>query len=157
MKKFLDSSGREWSLNVTIGDAKRIKSNLSVDLLDHRQITELAGDPYKLADVIYSLCGSQAKAAGVTDEQFGEGLAGDAIDDATTALLEAITDFFPKRQRPALISLLAKIKEANTKGAELAEAKLNSPQMHTAIQTALDNASNQIDTILGELSGKPLA
>ena len=35
----------------------------------------------------------------ISDEDFGRGLGGDAIDSATTALLEELVDFFPQRRR----------------------------------------------------------
>jgi hypothetical protein len=153
MKKFKDSEGREWSLSVTIGDAKRIKEDLSLDLLNHVAITEIAADPYQLVGVLWLLCEAQSAKAGVTDEQFGRGLAGDAIDHATDALLGAIIDFFPKRQRGALQALLAKVMQANEQGATLAESKANSPQMEMAIQGAMAKAEKEIDRMLGELSG----
>ena len=46
-------------------------------------------------DVLYVVCKRQADSAGVTDEQFGRAMAGDAVDAATKAFLEELADFTP--------------------------------------------------------------
>jgi hypothetical protein len=156
MHQFKDSGDRTWSLSLNLGEAKRLKDALAVDLLDPASLQKLCDDPYTVANVLYALCEGQAKAAGITDEQFGALLAGDTIDAATDALLAEIVDFFPRRQREALKSLLAKIQAARAEGVSLAEEKLTSPQMEQAIQRARQTASLKIDELLasvGEPSG----
>jgi hypothetical protein len=54
-------------------------------------ITRLSTDPLLLGDVLFAICKPQADQQQITDEAFGEGLAGNSIDDATGALLEALT------------------------------------------------------------------
>jgi ribosome biogenesis protein Tsr3 len=46
-------------------------------------------------DVLFVVCKNQADQAGVTDEQFGMAMGGDAIDLATKAFLEELTSFTP--------------------------------------------------------------
>lgn len=153
MKKFLDNENREWSLSVTVGDAKRIKAKYGLDLLDHKAVAEIASDPISLVNALWAVCESQAAMRGVTEEDFGRGLAGDAIDYATDALLGAIVDFFPRRQREALKALLARISQANEQAATLAAEKMTGEKMGAAIQAAMTKAEKQIDQMLGELSG----
>src|SRR5687768_6394236 len=100
MRTFKDTVGRTWNVALNIGTAKRIKEAMGLDLLDNGQsIQQIAGDPYLMGNVLFVICEAQCKQLDVTDEQFGESLAGDVIDDALTALVEELVDFFPKRQR----------------------------------------------------------
>ena len=55
----------------------------------------LIADPVLLVDVLYVVCKDQTETAGVTDEQFGRAMAGDAIDGATKAFLDELADFTP--------------------------------------------------------------
>lgn len=95
MKTFKDNAGRPWTVNVTVSGIKRVRDVLGLDLLDTTSaIPRLMIDPVLLCDVAYVLLKPQCDQQGVTDEQFGEGLAGDAITLCRRSVLEAITDFF---------------------------------------------------------------
>ena len=65
-------------------------------------LTKLGTDVILLCDVIYALVKPQADAAGVTDEQFGAALGGEAILAAQTAFYEELVDFFRKLGRTDL-------------------------------------------------------
>ena len=119
MHGFKDLAGRYWSVRVDVGAVKRVRSALGVDLMQVAQgknseggrepgvLERLASDPVLLVDVIYVLCRDQAEAHGVSDEEFGAAMAGDALDHAVQAMLGAIVDFFPHpRERAALKRLL---------------------------------------------------
>lgn len=156
MRKFKDSEGREWSIAVNIGAAKRLKDQTQIDLLDPASLQRLSDSPYDVANAIYVLCEAQAKATAISEEQFGAGLSGDAIEEATDALMLEIVDFFPKRQREALNTLLAKLGAAKLGAAMLAQEKVSSPAMDEAIQRVMKQSGEQIDQLLakvGESSG----
>jgi hypothetical protein len=119
MHGFKDSAGRYWSVRVDVGAVKRVRSALGVDLMQVAErknaeggrepgvLERLASDPVLLVDAIYVLCRDQAEAHGVSDEEFGAAMAGDALDHAVQAMLGAIVDFFPNpRERAALKRLL---------------------------------------------------
>lgn len=74
---------------------KRVRASLDINLLDAvegRLIEQLVSDPILLCDVIFVLCQQEAEARGVTDEQFGQAMAGDAIDVMAKAMTTANTD-----------------------------------------------------------------
>lgn len=107
MKTFKDSAGREWSISVNVAAVKRVRTLAGVDLLGlldpSSGTAEKLSDPVTLGDVLYAAVQPQAERLGVTDEQFGESLAGDAIHDATQALIDEIVDFSPNpRGRAAM-------------------------------------------------------
>ena len=105
MKTFRDNDGRSWNLTLNVYAVKKVRDLLGVDLLDLGGETpsakepgllyRLIADPVLLVDVLYVVCRDQADQAGVTDEQFGRAMAGDAIDAATRAFLEELADFTP--------------------------------------------------------------
>ncbi len=116
MTKFKDCAGREWTVAVTVDAVKRVRADCDgLDLLavaDGQLFTRLLADPVLLVDVLFSVCGPAAREAGVSADQFGAAMAGQAIDDGTTALLEALTGFFRSGQRATYRAALAKLRQA---------------------------------------------
>ena len=143
MKTFKDNAGRTWPVTVDVSAVKRVRSLLDVnllDVLDGRLIERLAGDPVLLCDVIYALVKPEADAKGVSDEDFGRAMAGDAIEHATTALLEELADFFPQGKRRLLQKALSKLKTWEEKAVAAAEKKLESPELEAEMDAALESA-----------------
>lgn len=146
MKTFTDSTGRSWTVAVNVESIKRVKGLLNVNLLDAIQgklLEQLVDDPVLLCDVIYVLCKPQADAEKISDEDFGRAMAGDAIESATTALLEDLADFFPKGRRELLQKALVKLRQFEAKVLEAAGERLDSPELDRRLQ----------ETIAGGLSG----
>jgi hypothetical protein len=105
MKVFTDNAGKTWSVSMTIDSVKRVRDLLGVNLVEPEAgepplLTRLGTDEILLCDVVYCLVKPQADTLGVTDEDFGRALGGDAILAAQTALYEELVDFFQKRGRP---------------------------------------------------------
>ena len=127
-------------MTVNVDAVKRVRSLLDVNLLevvDGKLIERLAADPVLLCDVLYALVKPDADAKQVTDQDFGRGMAGDAIDLATTALLEELVDFFPQGKRRLLQKALAKLKDWEAKALGVAEQKLDSPELEAQFENAL--------------------
>ena len=110
MRTFKDNAGRTWSVTLNVLQMKRIRAQLGIDLenvitLDSGGkvkvdlVDRIASDPCLLVDILWVCVGDEAKAAGVTDEEFGRSLAGDSIDEATAAFLDELVDFFPGAKR----------------------------------------------------------
>lgn len=143
MKTFTDNAGRQWQLDVTVETIKRVKSLLGVDLLEviGGDLAErLSTDPILLCDVLFAVCKPEADQRSVSDEEFGRGLAGDAIDAATGALLEALVDFFPKLRRGLLKTALGRLTELQTRAVELAEKRLKDPALERRLEAILDES-----------------
>lgn len=141
MPTFTDTRERSWTVEINVSAVKRVKSLTGVDLLDVGEggvLAELATDPVRLCDVLYALCKPQADAADVSDEAFGEGLAGDAIERATGAFLEALIGFFPNpRDRGILQAALAKVEAAKELARERVEAELGSGRIEEQVEAKL--------------------
>ena len=141
MRNFIDSSGRVWVVDVSVTTIKRVRTLTGVNLLEVIQgelIEQLSSDPILLADCLYAVCQPQAVREGVSDEAFGQSLAGDVIDRATTALLEGLIEFFPESKRRLLEKATAKYRQVQTKALAMVEAKLDSPELEAKILKDLE-------------------
>jgi hypothetical protein len=73
-----------------------------------------------------------------TDEEFGRSMAGDAIDFATTALLEELVDFFPRDRRRLLSKALEKLKKLTGMAIAAVETRLDSGELEKQMAAALE-------------------
>lgn len=141
MRNFIDSSGRVWVVDVSVATIKRVRTLTGINLLEVIQgelIEQLSSDPILLADCLYAVCQPQAVREGVSDEAFGQSLAGDVIDRATTALLEGLIEFFPEPKRRLLEKATAKYRQVQTQALALVEARLDSPELEAKILKDLE-------------------
>ncbi len=132
MKTFRDNKRRVWTLEVNVAAIKRVRGLCKVDLntiveVDSenrptaRLLEQLSSDPVLLVDVLYAICKPDADKQGVSDEEFGEAMAGDAIEQATEALLDEIVDFFPSAKR----QVMRKILNATRRFEDIARTRLD--------------------------------
>jgi hypothetical protein len=110
MSSFRDSAGRLWEVDITIAAVKRVRSLVGIDLLalaegDPPLITRLGTDIALLCDALYAVVKPQADPLGVSDEDFGESLAGETISHAYDAFWESLTDF-TRGHNPAVVTAI---------------------------------------------------
>lgn len=140
MKTFQDSAGRTWSVALNVDAIKRVRTLCEVDLLEAaggKLLDRITTDPVLLCDVLFAVCRDEAEAKGVSDVEFGKGLSGDAIDGATTALLEELVSFFPKGRRGVLEKVVRKLGTLQARVIQAAEARLDSPELEREMEQAL--------------------
>ena len=132
MKTFTDNAGRDWVIEINVASLKRVKGLTGTDLvalavsMDTSVAERLASDPILLCDVLYAVCKPQADKRGISDEEFGRAMAGDAIESATVALLEDIVGFCPSpRDRAALGRVLTAMRDARDKARDLVDKNLD--------------------------------
>jgi hypothetical protein len=142
MKVFKDNAGRSWSVCINVDAIRRVRSLLNVNLLEiveGKLVERLIADPVLLCDVLYAVVKLDADAQKISDLDFGRAMAGDAIEHATTALLEELVDFFPLRQRQVLSLALQKLKALQDRVMDLAKERLNDPAIDRQLEDALKN------------------
>ena len=137
---------REYQITLDAPTIRTVRTECHVDLADAdgKAFDKLADDPCLLVDVLWVLCRKQAQTAGITDEQFGASLVGDAIERATEGLLAAIMDFFPKRRRELLAAMANKNAKIREQGTERAMAKINDPELEKKVLDALETRMDAI-------------
>ena len=156
MKTFTDNAARAWTIQVNVDALKRVKSLLDgVDLMeavDGKLLQRMLDEPILLCDIIYALCKPQADAAGVTDEDFGRAMAGDAIDNATQALLEELVDFFPQRRRALLTKVLDKLRKLDSLALATVTDRIEKIDLDKVMSSAVAQLDNDLSALL---AGKP--
>ena len=148
MRQFTDTKERVWDVELNVRQMKRVRDVLGIDLVNVIQagkdgavatdtLDRVANDPILLVDILWVLCEVQAKAAGVTDDDFGSSLAGDSISDATRAFLDELVDFFPGARRLFLKKAVDLARKYETENLEVLEKALNSPEFEERLKTSL--------------------
>ncbi len=117
MQMFRDTDDTQWSITIHVTAVKRVRSIVGVDLYalardGFRALEDLLGDPIRFVDVLFVLCKDEAAGGGITDEDFGKRMGGDAIIAATDAFVQELIDFFPNvKARQSLHKLIRKGRE----------------------------------------------
>jgi len=144
MHLFKDRDARDWSIDINVDAIKRVRAALNVDLLEvveGKLIDRLTTDPILLVDVLFVLCQSQANDKGITDEQFGRAMAGDAIESAMAAFFADLADFFPSGRRQLMNKAMAKVETLQRMALDHANSKLDGPELEESMRRLLTNSS----------------
>lgn len=146
MKTFTDNTDRSWNIEINVAVVKRVRDLADVDLLEiveGKLIERLIRDPILLCDIVYAVCKLQADDRDVTDEEFGRSMAGDAIEHATSALLEELVSFCPSpRDRKNLGRVLEATNRVMDRARDLVEQKLDSGELERIAEQALATAGD---------------
>ena len=152
MRTFKDNSGRTWTVELNVHQMKRIRARLGVDLVNVIAldaggkvkvdlVDRIANDPCLLVDILWVCVEEEAKAAGVTDEQFGRSLAGDSIETATAAFLDELVDFFPGARRLFLKKAVGLARKYAGEMETALKTVLESPELEERLKTELRSAT----------------
>lgn len=158
MQTFKDTEGREWQLAINVAAVKRVRDLAEVDLLksaEGRLLQQLADDPVKLCDVLWAIVQPQAQERKISDEQFGAALAGDVIDEATTAFLTELVAFFPRARRGLMNKVLAKLEKLTALTTAAVEKALDGDAMEKAVTARLQQAEKDLQAELSAGQKKP--
>ena len=159
MKVFTDNAGRVWTVAINVNAIKRVRALANVNLLEVIEGTlleRLIRDPVLLCDVAYAVCKPEADKVGVSDEEFGQAMAGDAIDHATKALLEELVGFSPSRQgRANLQRILETTWRVMDKAHEAVAARIDSGEIERAAEQLLATSSGSSGNSPASLESSP--
>ncbi|MCY2927921.1 MAG: hypothetical protein NTV86_00215 [Planctomycetota bacterium] len=148
MRQFKDNAGRTWTIAVNVDSIKRVKALVKDDdgdpvnllaAVEGRLLEKLVESPILLCDVVYALCKPDADTLKVSDEDFGRAMAGEAIDGATAALLEDLSDFFPASKRPMLQTAVKKLAQLQQIALDEAVKRLESPILEQRLRQTIAN------------------
>jgi len=153
VKTFIDNADRSWNVEINVAAVKRVRDLANVDLLEiveGKLIERLIRDPILLCDIVYAVCKPQADDRDVTDEEFSRSMTDDAIEHATSALLEELVSFCPSpRDRKNLGRVLEATNRVMDKARDLVEQKLDDGELERIAEQALA----QLPGAAGDSSG----
>lgn len=112
MSTFKDSTGKEWTVRITVGSIRRVRESVGVDVRKLDSWNTMAADMEKLGSVIWALAGGPA--SGVTLDDFLDRLDGPAFAAAGEAFVTAAGDFFRMPQTAAAVLGKAESETATT-------------------------------------------
>ena len=137
---FTDNQGDNWLVFIDSYTARAARKELGYNLLatfSEERLLELVDDPAMVVDLVYLACREQCQQRGVSDRDFGRRLIGDAVDDATGALLRALADFFPTAKRQVLRKVLARAEEFQKNETRSLEEALATGEIDRAIEAGM--------------------
>lgn len=156
---FTDLAGTRWRVRINVAAIRLIRERHCLDLLkildrEANPFAQLADDPLRLCDVLWTLIAPQAEEAGIPELTWLENMAGDVLTDAAYALMEATVDFFPQHRRRPLAAMLTKMKTAEAALTTRLTALANSPEIDQTIAAELakmeTTATNRLRANLAE-------
>ncbi len=144
MRSFVDRNGLAWSLELTIGQARKV-----FELGESESLVKLLDDVYARFDLLWLLCETQAKERGITVDQFDLALADEtAMLAAHEALIGCLQDFFQRIGKTSLSLLMTKSSEARKNLETAAKAKVST--MDSALQKVISKTMMKLDQVIAK-------
>ena len=148
MRYFKDSSGREWSISVTIGAAMLLKEKLGIDLLQPEQgkvplVTRLGTDEILLAQTIATLLEKQFDEKKVSATDIYDLFDGATLEAAHKAFYEDLIDFFQKSGRDDRATIIRRQMEVIMLGVEKMKTRIEGID----IQARLDQEIQRLEAV----------
>jgi hypothetical protein len=146
---FTDTAGRVWSVTIGTDTIKRVRSLLSVDLMEFVEGTlmpKLMGDVVLFVDVIYAVCKPEADARNITDEQFGQAMSGEVLQAAEEAFAESLFCFSHPSRREAARKAWEKFKELRTRACQMAVVRLADPKIDQMFEAEMESRLNGLES-----------
>jgi len=148
MHSFKDAAGRDWAVSITVLAVKRVEGLLAVKLyeMDDASLFQRIGrDPVFLCDLLCVLCAEQIHARQMTPEQFLEGMRGDGLAEAATAMLEELLAFFPHPLRGLLEKAAQKLRRLEAIRMQLADQRLSGTADEEAFRRDLEAEARKME------------
>jgi hypothetical protein len=126
MKIWKDAKEHEYHTQITVAEVRALKSELGINLMEIATgdlLQKISEDVCLLCDILYVIHRDEAQKYGISDEDFGRNLYGDALEDATKAFVEETVNFFPNAKTRALLN------KAMTKGQERMDKTLEKAEI----------------------------
>jgi len=139
MHSFTDTQNRVWTVAINFATVRRVRDMLKIDLVANdigSVIEKIVSDPIVLGDVLYVIVKPQADELKISDIQFGEGLAGDAVEEASKAFFDELADFTPNpRNRARVKKVIEAMWNLTAKLNDKADADLQAalPQLESLV------------------------
>jgi hypothetical protein len=152
MPSFHDNEKRPWTLRVDVNIIRRVRSATGIDLA--RVLTTASGreamhdDVCLFVDVLWEMVAEQASAKGITPEQFGQSLTGDALGAAALAFEEAIVEFLPESQGRAIArTVIDGGRTLQAKSKQLIREAMDKGLVEQGIESELDRLRSELTAI----------
>lgn len=149
---FTDAAGRRWVVTISYHTLKRVKAATGVEIAKFaeqkfKRLGEMLGDVEAFVNVLWVCVEEQAGKLGVSDEDFGRALGGDALEAAADAFVRAFADFSPSQAREPLLALARKGKEYAAKVSKSAVEALEKIDVATLPLPSINSAASLPESV----------
>lgn len=155
--QFTDTENRAWNVRIDVDTIRRVRSLHSIDLAkvfsSREEIGKLMDDIVQFVDVLATICSTQMESRSVTPEQFGQALAGDALEAAIHAFEEAVLEFLPESKRRIIRRIVEGGRASQVQAQMRIEAALNRGLIETGIREQMSTLDRMIEKAIGNSSG----
>lgn len=124
MQTFKDTTGREWSVTITVADVETLIDLVGVDVGKPADIRRIFDDTTTFIRTLFTLLQDQIDERKLTPTQVKKSFDADTFEKASEALMDAIVLFIPARARRAAEKTLEAIRERQGELQTQVEAKL---------------------------------
>lgn len=150
--QFKDTSGRLWTLSISIKNYINIKQQFGIDISDvfsknNNWLAQLAAqdDLMNLVGILLEVTSATRKEDNISDEDFYALFDGDTLEAATSAFIEAVVLFLPAHKQTAMRTVIEAVEVGLQKTQETLDASKNrmiekvSETMEEEAQKVLDD------------------
>ena len=142
MKTFTDTTGRTWTLTLTLGTAMDVKAKLGIDLLQPEQgdpplLTRLGTDEMLLGEVLCCMLARQFEAHNVTADDVRSAFDGETLLAAQKAFYEERVGFFRSRGRTDRAKAVAKQTAMIEKAITAVETRIDGLDVDRTVEQAM--------------------
>ena len=149
MNCFNDRNGKQWTLDLNVGSAMRVKAETGFDIVNVIQIDDngtdttslqkLSDDVFLMVSVLYSLCKQQVTDAGLSDEEFAECFDATTVESALDALVREIINFSQPMKKKMLALIYEKTQSFRAKAEQHLEKVLESKEFENELEGQLNS------------------
>ena len=143
MHSFRDTKNREWKIDINCDVIESVLAETQTNLLDlldkdSQLLTELTTFPPLVCKLVAATIREQLVEAKIDDKEFRRAMNGDALSEASDALLDELVLFCPKHSRNLRAAVLEKHREVQAAATDLAMAKIDDPTIKERMIAAMD-------------------
>lgn len=154
MKSFKDNEGQVWTLTLTLSKVRAIREKLGLDILNPNHYLQILNSLTDRLAFCFLLVEDQAKAMGVSIDDFEERLYGENVaTEASMAFLEETEVFTQKLGQRGLAKLAKKSIESMKAGQSRIDEMMESGQL----DSLLDQAEKEMADLLQPSGGSGLS
>lgn len=149
MESFFDKNKNRWTIELTVGSARRVLAECNIDLLnvikiddggiDTTVFSKLSDDPFLLVSVIFSLCKSQVEKQNLSADDFADLWDSETVAQAVDALTKEIINFSQPAKKKMLALLYNKTQAFQQKMEQQIEKTLSDPKFNAELDGQLNN------------------
>lgn len=175
MASFTDKKSHCWTIDFTVGTARRAKSKLGADFLkpppppksrampavapaaveedEVWPVTRLSTDAWFLVDVLFLACEEEAGSLNVDAEEFAERLSGGPLKAAHDALMESLELFFQSLGWTPTVEMIGRNRQILTQAMEVGATKVRSAKVDWVIQKQMAGLDERMEEMIDLIPG----